>query len=486
MPWLTDPTMAKVSVLIVNLWLGFPYMFLVCMGALQSIPDELQEAATVDGAKPWAVFRLIKLPLLLVTVAPLLIASFAFNFNNFNMIYMLTDGGPRDSNAPIPVGFTDILITMVYKVAFTGQSRDYGLASAYSIIIFIVVAVISIIAFRRTKTPRGAELMAEQHAGSPGRRTAPRRRGESSSLASTRAGGAIAEAQRRPPKRPFKFGRWFRATGWRHIVGIVMLVFALFPIVFVISSSLNPQGTLTGSNALFSKIGLESYVRILTDPQVPFPTWFANTLIIAGITAGRHGVPRRARGVLVLAHALHGPALRPHHDRRRADVPADARGRRDLPAHDRDRRLVPGDRPEHAHRADHGVPRRCARREHVPHVRLLQHDPRVDRRGGEDRRRRHARIFFTIILRLAAPILAVVALLSFIFSVNEFVVASVLLIDTEKQTLAVGLTKLVSNPRYADWSAFSAGAVMAALPVVALFLFLQKYIVGGLTAGAVK
>jgi len=151
-PWLTDPFLAKVSVLIVNLWLGFPYMFLVCTGALQSIPDDIQEAATVDGAKPWAVFRLIKLPLLLVSVAPLLIASFAFNFNNFNVIYMLTDGGPRDSNAPIPVGFTDILITMVYKVAFTGQSRDYGLASAYTIIIFIVVAVISIIAFRRTKS----------------------------------------------------------------------------------------------------------------------------------------------------------------------------------------------------------------------------------------------------------------------------------------------------------------------------------------------
>ncbi|GAA1809362.1 ABC transporter permease subunit [Agromyces neolithicus] len=151
-PWLTDPWMAKFSVLLVNLWLGFPYMFLVCMGALQSIPDDIQEAAKVDGAKPWAIFRLIKLPLLLVTVAPLLIASFAFNFNNFNVIYMLTDGGPRDSNAPIPVGFTDLLITMVYKVAFTGQSRDYGLASAYSIIIFIIVAVISIIAFRRTKS----------------------------------------------------------------------------------------------------------------------------------------------------------------------------------------------------------------------------------------------------------------------------------------------------------------------------------------------
>jgi arabinogalactan oligomer/maltooligosaccharide transport system permease protein len=151
-PWLTDPVLAKVSVLIVNLWLGFPYMFLVCTGALQSIPDDVQEAATVDGASPWATFRLIKLPLLLVSVAPLLIASFAFNFNNFNVIYMLTNGGPRDTAAPIPVGFTDILISMVYKVAFTGQSRDYGLASAYSIIIFIVVAVISIIAFRRTKS----------------------------------------------------------------------------------------------------------------------------------------------------------------------------------------------------------------------------------------------------------------------------------------------------------------------------------------------
>lgn len=151
-PWLTDPFVAKISVLIVNLWLGFPYMFLICTGALQSIPDDVNEAATVDGASPWQTFRLIKLPLLLVSVAPLLIASFAFNFNNFNVIYMLTNGGPRDTGAPIPVGYTDILISMVYKVAFTGQNRDYGLASAYSIIIFIVVAVISIIAFRRTKS----------------------------------------------------------------------------------------------------------------------------------------------------------------------------------------------------------------------------------------------------------------------------------------------------------------------------------------------
>lgn len=150
-PWLTDPTVAKISVLIVNLWLGFPYMFIVCMGALQAIPEDISEAATVDGANAWQVFRQIKFPLLLVTVTPLLIASFAFNFNNFNLIYMLTNGGPRFEDVSIPVGHTDILISMVYKVAFTGQDRDYGLASAFSILIFIVITTISVISFRRTK-----------------------------------------------------------------------------------------------------------------------------------------------------------------------------------------------------------------------------------------------------------------------------------------------------------------------------------------------
>ncbi|TFC48630.1 ABC transporter permease subunit [Cryobacterium sp. TMT1-21] len=150
-PWLTNEWLAKFSIIFVNLWLGFPYMFLVCTGALQSIPEEIQEAATVDGARPGQVFRLIKLPLLLVSVAPLLISSFAFNFNNFNLIYMLTNGGPRDVTAGVNVGATDILISMVYKVAFVGASRDYGLASAFSIIIFLLVALVSIISFKQTK-----------------------------------------------------------------------------------------------------------------------------------------------------------------------------------------------------------------------------------------------------------------------------------------------------------------------------------------------
>ncbi len=149
--WLGDATLAKLSILGVNLWLGFPYMFLVCTGALQSIPGELTEAATMDGAGPLKRFRSITLPLLLVSVAPLLIASFAFNFNNFSLIYMLTGGGPNFPGSPVLVGETDILISMVYSVAFESGVKQYGLASAMSIVIFVVVGFISWLGFRQTR-----------------------------------------------------------------------------------------------------------------------------------------------------------------------------------------------------------------------------------------------------------------------------------------------------------------------------------------------
>jgi len=149
--WLGDGNLAKLSILGVNLWLGFPYMFLVCTGALQSIPGELNEAAIMDGAGPFKRFRSVTLPLLLVSVAPLLIASFAFNFNNFSLIYMLTGGGPNFPGSPVLVGDTDILISMVYSVAFESGVKQYGLASAMSIVIFVVVGFISWLGFRQTR-----------------------------------------------------------------------------------------------------------------------------------------------------------------------------------------------------------------------------------------------------------------------------------------------------------------------------------------------
>ncbi|AZI59299.1 ABC transporter permease subunit [Nakamurella antarctica] len=148
--WFGNPWAARAAVLIVQLWMGYPYMFLVCTGALQSIPSDLVEAAGVDGAKPFYAFRTITFPLLLVAVAPLLIATFAFNFNNFGAIYLVSGGGPFPADNPT-VGATDLLISYTYRLAFGGQGAQYGLAAAISILIFIIVAAVSFIGFKRTK-----------------------------------------------------------------------------------------------------------------------------------------------------------------------------------------------------------------------------------------------------------------------------------------------------------------------------------------------
>lgn len=149
-PWLFDPFWAKVSVIAVSVWLTVPYFLLVSLGSLQSIPAELTEAARVDGGGAWAIFRRVTLPLLLVVVAPLMIASFALNFNNFVNIYLLTAGGPPAEDQSV-AGATDILITYTYKLAFeAGKGNDFGLASAVSIFIFLIVAAISGSLFLRT------------------------------------------------------------------------------------------------------------------------------------------------------------------------------------------------------------------------------------------------------------------------------------------------------------------------------------------------
>jgi arabinogalactan oligomer/maltooligosaccharide transport system permease protein len=150
-PWLSNPWMARTSILLVSTWLTFPYFFLVSTGALQSIPKELTEAANVDGASGPQAFRNVTLPLLLVAVAPLMIASFAFNFNNFNVIYMLNRGGPPIPGAQTPAGSTDILVSYTYRLAFEGgRGQDLAFASAISILIFLHVAVFSAWSFGKT------------------------------------------------------------------------------------------------------------------------------------------------------------------------------------------------------------------------------------------------------------------------------------------------------------------------------------------------
>ncbi|NUR70638.1 MAG: ABC transporter permease subunit [Hamadaea sp.] len=148
--WLGEPMTARMSLILVNLWLGFPYMFLVATGALQAIPRELTEASSIDGATAWQGFRRVTLPLLLVALTPLLISSFAYNFNNFNAIKLVTDGGPYAiDNAT--VGATDLLISYTYRLAFGGIAQ-LGFAAAVSVIIFTLVAIMSIIGFRRSRS----------------------------------------------------------------------------------------------------------------------------------------------------------------------------------------------------------------------------------------------------------------------------------------------------------------------------------------------
>ncbi len=151
-PWTEDQWWAKAAVLLVNLWLGYPYFMLICSGALQAIPAEIYHAAEVDGASIWQRFRKITLPLLLVAVGPLLVASFTFNFNNFNLIYLFINGGPPIAGATTRAGHTDILISYVYNLAFAGgRGFDYGLASAVTIVIFFIVGAITLFQFRYTQ-----------------------------------------------------------------------------------------------------------------------------------------------------------------------------------------------------------------------------------------------------------------------------------------------------------------------------------------------
>ena len=147
--WFGTTISSMFAVLLVQLWMGYPYMFLVCTGALQSIPSDLKEAASVDGAKPLYAFRTVVFPLLLVALAPLLIASFAFNFNNFGAVFFVSEGGPFPADNP-SAGATDLLITYTYRIAFGAQGAQYGLAAAISIFIFLIVALVSIVSFRRT------------------------------------------------------------------------------------------------------------------------------------------------------------------------------------------------------------------------------------------------------------------------------------------------------------------------------------------------
>lgn len=154
--WFSDPTLAKIMVLIVNTWLSYPYMMILITGILQSIPHELYEASAIDGSGPLRNFFQITLPLLLQPILPVLISSFAFAFNNFVLIFLLTGGGPNRINTTTPVGETDILVSYTYRLAFGQAEAQYGFAAAIATVIYGIVLILAAINLRLTATQRSA------------------------------------------------------------------------------------------------------------------------------------------------------------------------------------------------------------------------------------------------------------------------------------------------------------------------------------------
>ncbi len=150
--WFADATLAKSMILIVNTWLGYPYIMVICTGLIKAIPADLYEASAIAGAGPLTNFWRITAPLIARPLTPLLISAFAFNFNNFVLISLLTDGRPDYLNTKLPAGTTDILVSYTYRIAFTDAGANFGLAAAISTVIFFLVALLAIVNLKFTRT----------------------------------------------------------------------------------------------------------------------------------------------------------------------------------------------------------------------------------------------------------------------------------------------------------------------------------------------
>jgi arabinogalactan oligomer/maltooligosaccharide transport system permease protein len=279
-------------------------------------------------------------------------------------------------------------------------------------------------------------------------------------------------------------GRWLREVGWRHVVAVIAVLYAGFPLVYIISASLSQGGTLTGSNELFAELSAANYVEL--NGTTLFWSWMRNTLVIATVTAV---------GTVLMGAAAAYAFSRFRFSGRRAGLTA---------------LLVIQMFPQMLAFVaifllllalgnvaptlglNNQIALICVYLGGALGVNtflmygFFNTVPRELDEAAKLDGASHAQIYWTIILRLVAPILAVVGLLSFISSFGEFIIARIILQTEESWTLAVGLYGMVSSLLEANWGLFAAGAVITAVPVVLLFLFLQKYIVGGLTAGSVK
>lgn len=328
---------------------------------------------------------------------------------------------------------------------------------------------------------------------------APRGRSAAGSAAlGAFSGGAIIEGElygqalaqeHRPaaaPRNKQSFGRWFADKGWRHLVAWVVIIFALFPLLYILSASLNPIGTLTGSNQLFSQISTRNYERLFNEPSIPYGAWYVNSLIIATVTSvatvflcalGAYAFSRmrftgRRFGLATLLVLQMFPQL----------LAITAIFLLMIQIGDVFPAIGLG---THAGLIIVYLGGALGVNVFLMYGFFNTIPPALDEAAKIDGAG-HARVFFTIILPLVTPILVVVGLLVFIGTIGEFAIASVILTDPNTQTVAIGLFQLVSGFQSQNWGIFSAGAILAALPVMLIFFLSQRYISSGLTSGSVK
>lgn len=282
---------------------------------------------------------------------------------------------------------------------------------------------------------------------------------------------------------PARRRRWWAEVGWKYPVALVIVFYAAFPLVYALSAALDERGSLAGSGSLFRTISFANF-EALGDTM--FWTWVGNTLLVGGSAA---------LGAVVMGAAAAYAFSRFRFRGRRASLTAlliiqmfpqtvafvavflllitlgEA-----VPALGINSKLALicvylggalGANTFLMYGFFNSVPKE------------LDEAAKIDGAG-------HARVFFTIILRLAAPILAVVGLLSFVATFSDYIIAGIVLQSQDRLTVAVGLYQFISGQFDARWGIFAAGAVISAIPVLLLFLFLQRYIVGGLTSGSVK
>lgn len=296
--------------------------------------------------------------------------------------------------------------------------------------------------------------------------------------------GRFGEVELAPSPRR----RWFREVGWRHLVALLGCAFALFPVVWVVSASLNPIGSLSGAQLIPSRITLDNYRDLLTGTSIPYLTWLWNSLLVAGGAAlvntflsafaayafSRMRFRGRRAGLLTVLLVQMFPQLLAvvaiflFMTEIKQFFPLIGHG------------TLLGLFLVYLAGAM-GINTWLMKGFYDTIPKELDESAKVD--GAS-----HTQTFFRIILPLVTPVLAVVGLLSFIFLFNEFIIATALLRGTEQAnlTLPLGLQGFINDRYGSRWGEFSAGAILGGAPIIVIFLYLQRYIVSGLTAGSVK